>query len=354
MNNQSEEKKEIPTPPPSKVSVRTMQSDIKSMQESGGQNPQPYMTELNQEFKKETAAPEEISFQPAELESNIPGYVGPEEPIFQAGAPISPLPPKQKPAQAEKNAQPRKKTSKILIISVILILAAITAGVGYYFINKNKTATPTPTPPVVPPVTTTPTPTPTPVPAPQYVSLLKTPSTLQEEKIVSTLILDNIKNVLVAAASTTPANNLKEVILRNPDQSLIAFSKFIPILLPEIKSEDIAAIFQENFTAMVFVDQNGVWPGYIAQLNSSSTLIAAQATIKQNLESSANLTNIFLKDASSTVAVFKDGKAGNPSINTRYLIFPKTGAAINYGWVGDKLVISASYAGLSEILKKLQ
>lgn len=352
MNDQFEEKKEIPGPPPSKVSVRTMQSDINSIQESGGQTPQPYTTELGQGPKKETKAPEEISFQPAELEPNISGYVGPEEPIFQPSAPISPLPPKQKAAQAEAGTNPRKKTPKILIISVILILAAITSGVIYYFINKGQIATPVPTPPVVPPVTVNP--TPTSAPAPQYVSLLKTPNVLQEEKIISALNLDNIKNALVASASTTPANNLKEVILRNPDQSLVAFSKFIPILLPEIKSEDIAAIFQESFTTMVFVDQNGAWPGYVAQLNSSSTLIAAQAAMKQSLESSSNLINIFLENISSIVAVFKDGKAGNPTINTRYLVFPKTGTAINYGWVNDKLVISTSYAGLSEILKNLQ
>ncbi len=352
MNDQFEEKKEIPGPPPSKVSVRTMQSDINSIQESGGQTPQPYTTELGQGPKKETKAPEEISFQPAELEPNISGYVGPEEPIFQPSAPIGPLPPKQKTAQAEAGASPKKKTSKVLIISIILILAAITAGASYYFINKSQIAAPAPTPPIVPPTAATPTPTPT--PASQYVSLLKTPSVLQEEQIISALTLDNIKDVLIAAASTTPANNLKEAILRNPDQSLVAFSKFIPVLLPEIKSEDIAAIFQENFTAMVFVDQNGVWPGYVVQLTSISTLIAAHSAMKQNLKSSSNLINIFLEKTSSNVAVFKDGKAGNPTINTRYLVFPKTGAAINYGWVNDKLVISTSYAGLSEILKNLQ
>ena len=136
MDNQSEEKKEIPGPPPSKVSVRTMQSDINSIQESGGQNPQPYTTELNQKPKEETPAPKEISFQPAELDSGISGYVGPEEPIFQPGAVTSPLPPKQKPNQTEAGAMPPKKTSKVLIISIILILTAIIAVAGYYLTKK--------------------------------------------------------------------------------------------------------------------------------------------------------------------------------------------------------------------------
>lgn len=50
MNNENqfeEEKKEVPTPPPSQAGVRTMQSDLKSVQESGGQAPQPYLIEID-------------------------------------------------------------------------------------------------------------------------------------------------------------------------------------------------------------------------------------------------------------------------------------------------------------------
>lgn len=352
MNNQSEEKKEIPTPPPSKVNVRTMQSDIKSIQESGGQNPQPYMTEINQQ-KKETSAPEELSFQPSELGSNIPGYVGPEEPIFKPGVPIAPLPPQQKPNKPEEAAKPPKKGSKTLIIIIltILVLAAIILGVGYYLTRKEEAINATPsltTPPedqaVIPPAA---------ILKPAYVSLFKTPNVL-EEQIITALNLENIKNALTAAASTAPANTLKEVVLRNTDDSLIVFSKFIPILLPELKSEEMSGIFEENFSAVIFADKNGVWPGYVIQLKPTTTLDQAQTFIKNNLESSTNLKNIFIEDPGLATAIFKDGKAGSPAINTRYLVFSKTGAAINYGWVNNNLVISATYPGLSEILKNLQ
>lgn len=350
MNNQSEEeKKEIPNPPSSKVSVRTMQSDINSIKESGGQNPQPYTSELNQKPKKETPTTEETSFQPTESESSITGYAGPEEPIFQPGAFTSPLPPKQKPNQAGTEAKPRKKTSKVLIISIILILAAATEA-GYYFFVKNQKTNPSLIPLTAPLSTETPAPT----PAPQYVSLLRTPNALQEEIIIPSLTLGNIKNALLAAINATPINNLKEVILRKPDQSLVAFSEFFPTFIPELTGETISAIFKKNFTIVIFVDENGVWPGYIAQLNPNFSLIAAQAAIKQSLESSVNLTNIFLKNAGSAIVFFKDGKAGNPTINTRYLVFPEIGATMNYGWVNDKIVISASSSGLLEILKKLQ
>jgi len=41
------ENKEIATPPTLKVNVRTMQSDIQSLKESGGEAPQPYLTDLD-------------------------------------------------------------------------------------------------------------------------------------------------------------------------------------------------------------------------------------------------------------------------------------------------------------------
>jgi len=44
---QGKEKKEVPRPPSAQAKVRTMQSDIKSLQESGGQAPQPYLVEID-------------------------------------------------------------------------------------------------------------------------------------------------------------------------------------------------------------------------------------------------------------------------------------------------------------------
>jgi len=157
----------------------------------------------------------------------------------------------------------------------------------------------------------------------------------------------------MAVANAVPVNNLKEVILRDKNQSLIGFSKFLPVILPELKSEEIAGFFEENFTATVFSDLNGFWPGYVAKLKSTATVSQAQDFIKQNLESSTNLKNIFPEEP-GTAAAFKDGLAGSQTINTRYATFSKPGAAFNYGWANDNFVISSSYAGLLEILKNLQ
>lgn len=362
MENRPEEKNKIPTPPPAKVSVRTMQSDIKSIQEDGGQMPQPYTAEISQPLKEETKTLEEIVFQAPGLGSNIPGYTGPEEPIFKTEA-SSPLPQnKEKTSaegsvlnQAEGSAKPPKKGSKTLAaILGIVILAAILGMGGYYLVTKFiKTKGVALSPTVsAPPQEETIIPIPEKIPSPAaYVSLFSAP-VLQEEKIISALTLDNVKNALMAAVNANPVNNLKEVILRDENQSLVGFSKFIPVILPELKSEEVAGFFEENFTATIFSDINGSWPGYVVKLKSTATVSQAQAFIKQNLESSANLKNFFLEEP-GTAAAFKDGLAGSQSINTRYATFSKPRAAFNYGWANNNLVISASYAGLLEILKQL-
>lgn len=354
MENRPEEKNEIPTPPPAKVSVRTMQSDIKSIQEDGGQMPQPYTAEISQPLKEETKTPEEIAFQAPGLGSNIPGYTGPEEPIFKTEAP-SPLPRNKEKTPTEGSAKPPKKGSKTFaLILGIAILAAILGMGGYYLVTKFIKTKGVALAPTVsaPPQEEAIIPIPEKIPSPAaYVSLFSVP-VLQEEKIISVLTLDNIKNALMAAANANPVNNLKEVILRDENQSLVGFSKFIPVILPELKSEEIAGFFEENFTATVFSDLNGQWPGYVVKLKSAITIDQGQAFVRQNLESSANLKNIFLKEP-GTAAAFKDGLAGVQTINTRYATFSKPGAAFNYGWASNNLVISASYAGLLEILKQL-
>lgn len=354
MENRPEEKNEIPTPPPAKVNVRTMQSDIKSIQEDGGQMPQPYTAEISQPLKEETKTPEEIAFQAPGLGSNIPGYTGPEEPIFETEA-SSPLPQNKEKTSAEGSAKPPKKGSKTFaLILGIAILAAILGMGGYYLVTKFIKTKGV----ALAPTVSAPSQEETIVPIPEkipsqaaYVSLFSAP-VLQEEKIISVLTLDNIKNALMAAANANPVNNLKEVILRGENQSLVGFSKFIPVILPELKSEEIAGFFEENFTATVFSDLNGQWPGYVVKLKSAITIDQGQAFVRQNLESSANLKNIFLEEP-GTAAAFKDGLAGGQTINTRYATFSKPGAAFNYGWANNNLVISASYAGLLEILKQL-
>jgi len=363
MDNQAEEKKEILTPPPSKASIRTMQSDIKSILEGGGQAPQPYLAEINHQEKKEAPVEaEEISLQPPQLEPVIPGYTGPEEPIFQPNAPTS-LPPSEKkqPPAAEiskpKISKPKGKGIKILlIISGILILGIILGLIGYYVIaplvfSPKETASGPEKESVQKEEVVVPAPE---IKPDQYLSLFKALLPLKEEVIISPLTLENFKNTLTASAGLITEGNLKELIIRDNDRTLIGFPKLISLLLPELNREEIAGMFAENFTLVIFADQNGFWPGYIAQLKPTATIIGSKVWVKEKIESSRYLDNLFLENPGSTAVAFKDGRAGSPTISLRYLVFQKTGAVLNYGWVNNNLVISASYPGFTAILEKLR
>jgi hypothetical protein len=363
MDNQPEEKKEIPIPPSSKASIRTMETDIKSIQESGGQSPQPYLAEIDHQEKKEAPAEaEEISLQPPQLEPVIPGYTGPEEPIFQPNVP-TPLPPleKKQPPTAEiskpKISKPKGKGIKILlIISGILILGIILGLLGYYVIapwvfSLKETASMPEEESVQKEEAVVPVPE---IKPNQYLSLFKTFLSLREEIIISPLTLESFKNALTASANLVAEGNLKELIIRDNDRSLIGFPKLISLLLPELNREEIAGMFAENFTLVIFADQNGFWPGYIVQLKPTATIIGSQALVKEKIESSRYLDNLFLENPGSTAVAFKDGRTGSPTISIRYLVFPKTGAVLNYGWLNNNLIISTSYPGFTAILEKLR
>lgn len=256
---QGKEKKEVPTPPPSKAGVRTMQSDIKSLQESGGQAPQPYSIEIDhQEAEK-------------------------EEPIFQPSVTAAPLPPsagKQSPAaEPPKN----KKTKILFIILAILILGIVFALTGYYIVAPHLFQSPV--------ATSTPTQTqaPAPSPVPTATSTLETISS--EEIILSPLTLENFKNTLKAAAANIPLNKTKELVLRDENRSLINLSDLFPLLFPEFKKEEIVRFFPENFSLAVFVDNNGSWPVFVIQLKPTAALIGAQSFIKEKIEASPQRTN---------------------------------------------------------------
>lgn len=276
MNNEKqfeEEKKEVPTPPPSQANVRTMQSDLKSLQESGGQAPQPYSIEIDQ-------------------------------------APTAPLPPSPKQVLIPEPLKLKTKKTKILFIILAILILGIAlafALIGYY--NK-KTSTPSPAPAL------TPAPAPTPPLIPAATSTSETISS--EEIIISPLTLENFKNILKAAAANAPLNDLKKLVLRNEDRSLINFSDLLPLILPELNKEEIARFFSENFSLAVWVDKNGSWPVFVVQIKPTAALIGAQTFIKEKIETSTQRANL------------------------------------HYGWVKDKLIISTSASGYSAILEKIK
>ncbi|MEK9194409.1 MAG: hypothetical protein AAB884_01215, partial [Patescibacteria group bacterium] len=114
--------------------------------------------------------------------------------------------------------------------------------------------------------------------------------------------------------------------------------------------------FEIDFTFFTYANNQGTWPGFVAKLNNTNlfgdiNLAEVQKEISSHFEQSTSLTNLFLVDPG------KPGswQSGNVSgVANRYLSFSQSGASLNYGWIGNVLVISASYDGFKEVVRRLQ
>lgn len=122
--NFDQQKKEVPAPPAPEISIRTMESDIKALEQGGGEMVAPKTFSQPQS----QAQPQQQSQQPSEKEFNISGYAGPEKPIFSSVAGIAP-----KEIEVEQK-QEKSGNLKFLITAIVVALIAIAVGVSSYLI----------------------------------------------------------------------------------------------------------------------------------------------------------------------------------------------------------------------------
>ena len=117
----------VSTPPASEVTIRTMESDIKAIEQGGGEAGPAKI------FSVPETKPEESK---VESKFNIPGYTGPEKPIFAPAAIVSPesflI---KKSAGDETGPQSRSAWRRILgIVFGILIICIVLGLLGYFVI----------------------------------------------------------------------------------------------------------------------------------------------------------------------------------------------------------------------------
>ncbi len=116
--NFDQQKKEIPAPPAPEISIRTMESDIKALEQGGGEMVAP----------KTFSQPQPQQQQPPEKKFEISGYAGPEKPIF---SPMPGIAPKQ---VIEESSQVKSGYLKFLITAIVVALVAVAVGILAYFI----------------------------------------------------------------------------------------------------------------------------------------------------------------------------------------------------------------------------
>jgi len=306
-------------PPPPPITIRTMDSDVKSVEESGGGNPQGETLNIPPPIRPEAPKPPEES-----EKIKIPGYSGPEKGVFQNDA--SPI----LGTNSQENMSEKEDGKlKSLVTLIVIILAAGIIGVGaYYYVYplllKNGGVVP-PTPPTAT----------EPPPTPAHVSLIFADVT--EEAL----------NLQSASPETIEEGEvlLKEVILSQNGNAL-KLSEYLPALIPELSEEELKNNFEENFTAFIYYNESGAWPGYVLKRKSSAVAIIAQNSFRK-VEGSSSLKNFFLSDPGVPSSNgFQTGQVNNEP--ARYISFNNQGAALSYAWFNDYLLISTNYIGAQE------
>lgn len=123
--NQQSEQPTVPPPPEPEVATRTMESDIKSLEQSGGTGATPQIFTPNLESAPASVVQTQIQPDAPRIEAqlNVPGYTGPEQAIFKATGTV-----RVEPVSKESF----NKWRLIFIIAGVLILVALFWFLGYF------------------------------------------------------------------------------------------------------------------------------------------------------------------------------------------------------------------------------
>ena len=136
----------------------------------------------------------------------------------------------------------------------------------------------------------------------------------------------------------------------------MSFDTVMNALLPEAKTNGLDGIFtvafNPIFSAYLFYDDRGAWPGYIAKITPASQIDAATLASRLQAMETSTYKNFFLADAGAP-ATFRTGQARGQYID-RFISFTQDGALFNYGIFGDYVIINTSNNGLVKALDMLK
>lgn len=329
-------------PPQQKMDMRTMNSDLQSLQNTGGQIAKPYTpasTPVN------TAS--ESMFQPPQVETPPPPNI-PVEP-----ATIS----------STGQQKPKIKSGKILWVIIGVIIAVALAAIGYFVIYPALTpikpiAQQSP-PPVTPPepVIETETP-PAPEPNPSsadllptitgsHISLFKTPADKVLEINLSEATVDSFRSGI--SQNITDQNGLYEIKIINSIGQQISPHALLSLLVPKFFNAQTLGYFEENANFFVYVSQNGPWLGYVLKLKNNADIGQAQNRMAA-LQNDPDNDNLFVLQPGE-IGVWRDGKIANRAASL--VDFSQPNAALGYVWLEKTLLITTNLQAGEEAAKRL-
>ncbi len=171
---------------------------------------------------------------------------------------------------------------------------------------------------------------------------------------VSDIKLSDFKYLTIATALQNESFNqladgqFKEIKFSG-NKGQVPFVGYLEGLSPALTALGAGALFEDDFTALLYYDAAGVWPIYISKLKSGVTPESVTTAFKQ-AEGVMDLANFYI----SSPGVFKGFKGGKLSAySTRYNVGSQSGASFNYGMFGNYFIISANFNGLKGVLPLL-
>lgn len=351
--------------PTEKVDMRTMASDIASMQETGGAMPRPYTPGTSQ-------TPQQSEQKLGTLEEKQPmqsTFVQPTNPPVTQGIPIPDMP------QTPALETPQKKNIFMWIVGGIVLVGIIAAI--YFFVVpmfntspsdettipeqsgvKNEGIVPTENiPPIETPESTSTTPeiqeenTQTSLPSGQtleiHVSFLKNPADLVFDAKLSSFGLADMTSALEFTSTSIPV--FKEVVFKTMENKPVSFGYVVSRFFPTFFTSETVTKFQNDGTVFTYTNTKGTWLGVIAKLKDGVAIAPIQDSMA-TLQKSPDLKNIFIIDPGAQGA-WKDGKiAGKP---TSLVSFAQSGAILSYTWFDRYLLIGTNIDASGEAAKRL-
>ncbi len=297
-----------PPPPLPTAEARSLKSDIESLKASGGASPRPQIIKL-EEMK--------------------------EAPIFKPGT-LNQMPG----AVAAPSSMVFKKFAKILGGLVVVVGLGL---LGYYVVYPLVFPAGEIGPSLEqqrPPLKKAE------APLPHQSLFLIAPDAEVKISLTSLTPPDIFGVVQTEALSSLPAGSIKELAISDT-KGQVAFADYAGSLL-EIGPESIRAITNDDFSGFVYYDSKGAWPGYVASLKSSVSPSEASGVLAQLEE--ADVRRFYVNDPGIN-DTWKDGPyKGYP---VRYSSFSAPGASLNYGILGNYVVISTSFDGLKKAVEYL-
>lgn len=304
-----------PSPTTPDAYVRTMGSDIQSMRASGGTEPVP------------------VSF------SNNP-------------AP-APMP----------EAQEVKSGKTIFWLIILIIIVGIGWITYQYGLPAYRAITETQPAPEAIPQPTAPQPEtadlgatpPPPAPAPATTPLGGALATLVKIETDGTAASITAGLAAETKKGGITSDTMQEVSIMN-NGARMSFDTVMNALLPEATTNGLAGIFtagfDPNFSAYIFYDDRGAWPGYVAKINPASQIDTVTLMSRLQAFETSSYQNLFLTNPGESYG-FKTGQARGKYID-RFVPLATPGALFNYGIFGDYLIINTSNNGLVKALDLLK